>query len=768
MQPEVHEHTRLLFETGWPAFIGLAVALVAAVVLIVVHVRSHRSAAARFRRPALALRLCALALLVWCICQPNLTRTITTTYSARVLVLADRSKSMALRDSPDRPTRYEAQEKVLADAGAGLLPALRRRFDTQVFAFAETAQPLGRDKVQATVHPDGVVTDVGAAISDAMRTSKGGPLAGVVVMSDGQHNGPRDPLAASRKVGAPVYTVGLGRDPAAETKDLALDNVQAPARAIKGEPVVFVATVSARGYLDEVVPLDLIHGDRALVTHLVRFSRVDDTQQVRLRYVPREVGYFDYQVTIGKDVKEKIRDNNFRSVGLQVIDPKVRVLYVEGELRFEYKFLRRALSRLPNVHLRCLVELKRGTFYVQTGPQGDGDRPRRAGPQTVGFPSPDELPDYDVLIVGDIDAAAFTPEQLLAINRFVREKGKGLVMLAGRRSFGAGAYKGTPMADTLPVKLDLPGLQQSYDPFQPRVTPDGRHHPLLRLLGDAAKNRELWSRVPRLTGCTLVGTARAGAQVLLEHPTRSVSDRPVVILAAQRYGKGKSVALAVDTTWQWSFTPLGSGPQDTVHSGFWRQVVRWLTSEQPDEDKKGQLVRATCEFSRYRRGETVVLEARVLNRQRVLTSDAQVVAEITTPDGAQMTLNLQNVAKVPGKYVTRFPVRREGQYGITVSAHHAGSAVGHDKLAIRVEPLDLELANTRPNHELLKEIARVGGGRFYTPDHAELIARELKPSQSQSTLTTPPRRLWHSGWLLGAVIALACGEWYWRRRYNLK
>ena len=263
-----------------------------------------------------------------------------------------------------------------------------------------------------------------------------------------------------------------------------------------------------------------------------------------------------------------------RELGRRAAEARIRVLYIEGAIRPEYKFLRRALSIDPNVQLISLVRVQKDRFFSHGAIDGK---------KLPGLPRSDEdFRMFDVIILGDLDSTYLTRDQMGKLRKFVKDGG-GLLMIGGRNSFGPGGYAGTDLEAALPVVVGKRSQPRDKAAFLPMLTASGRKRPILKGLSKyfpgpastrpAAKDVQL----PDLRGCTTVVRAKPGAAVLAVHPTRRNKHGRLVVLAVRDFGAGRSAAFTADSTWQWYLRLRGLRAK-APYRLFWGQMIRWLAS----------------------------------------------------------------------------------------------------------------------------------------------------------------------------------------------
>jgi uncharacterized membrane protein len=535
--------------------------------------------------------------------------------------------------------------------------------------------------------------------------------------------------------------------------------------------MLFVVTVRVTGYKNKVAPLKLNLGDKNVANELVSIDKDPTVRELRIRYTPTEKGTFTFTATVPPETSEAVVANNSRHVTVEVIEPTIDVLYVEGSLRFEFKFLRRILTSDPNLRVVSMLQTAPDTFYKQVGlgSATEGEGPAARATRDTRFPHPEELKDYEAIILGDVAASALKPEQIRGIVDAVEKHGAAFVMLGGKHTFGAGGYGDTPIADILPVVIHSEADGQEYDPFHVRPTVGGLRHPAMKLDPDEDRNLEIWKRMPALDGCNRVLGLKPGATALLRHELRQGprGTGRLVVLAVQRYGKGKTVALTADTTWKWAFQVLGEGGSQTLYAAFWRQMLRWLLPDKSLPQDRSKLVRATTHKKVYRPGETVRVEATVLTPELKLANDALVRGWLSTPDGRSQELVLSKAPGVDGKYRATYLPRRLGRYRLTVRAQRAGDLLAEHTIAFQLGAASAEMDKLDPNHALLARIAKVSGGRSWRPADAHKIAALIPAADTERT-ETREELIWHAPSVLILFVLFLCLEWFLRRRYNLR
>jgi uncharacterized membrane protein len=379
-----------------------------------------------------------------------------------------------------------------------------------------------------------------------------------------------------------------------------------------------------------------------------------------------------------------------------------------------------------------------------------------------GFPKTrEELFGYRGLVLGSIEAAAFTGDQLRMIAEFVERRGGGLLMLGGPRAFGEGGYVGTPVADALPVVMARAAVVAADGPaamtrIQVAPTRAGSGSAVTQISGTESASAARWKGLPQVTSVNALTEVKPGATILLNGTDERRRSR--VVLASQRYGRGKAIAFPVLDSWRWQMH--ASIPvEDQTHEQFWRQLMRWLVDGVP------AVVDARA-VERVEPGEPVTLTAAVVDGTFVELNDARVVAHVTPPSGESFDVPLQWNGERAGEYEGMFVTAPQGMYEIRIEASRAGTSLGSGLTHVRAAPGDAEYFNATMNSTRLKRIAAETGGRFYTPETIAGLPEDLRYA-GRGVMSVEERELWHMPVVLLALVGLLCGEWGYRRLMGL-
>lgn len=759
-RPTVFEQGDLTL--GAPTSVVVIVLLGAAIGVpaLLTYFRVRGKSTARDRTILTSLRVAALLVLIACLFRPMLLLSEAVPRRNFVGVLLDDSRSMRIADRGGR-TRADFVRDTLGERSA-LLARLREKFQVRLFRFGNSS---ARTDSAGTLTFDQRETRLVDAVTAARADLEAVPLSGLVVVSDGADNSlteANDALLALRAKAVPVFAVGVGSERFA--KDIEVQRVEASRRVLKGGTLVADVIVRQRGYGGATVPLIVEDDGRIVARTGILMPPGSDASPVRVTARLGERGPRVLTFRIPPQDGEQVPENNVQRALVHVRDAREKVLYIEGEPRYEVRFIRAAVEADSNLQLVVLQRTAEGKFLRLNVDSGDE--------LIAGFPKTRaELYRYRAVILGSIEASFFTHGQLAMLSDFVGVRGGGLLQLGGRRAFSEGGYAGTPLADAMPIVAEGPAIADSLTFFadlRPALTPAGLAHSVTQIGAGRVSAAEKWKTMPAVTSVNRIRKWKPGAVVLITgsvpdggragEPGESLSRYDQPILLYQRFGRGLAVALTVQDDWQWQMGAEVS-VEDESFETFWRQLLRWLTSDVPDRVE----ARAAPDQVNPRSG--VQLRAVVVDSAFERLNDAQVSAIVVAPSGARQDVALDWAVERDGEYRGTFAPAEEGVHLVRVTAN-AKSGVVTDTTFVRSAPLDAEYTLAEMRRPFLQRVADETGGRFYTTSTVGTLPEDIALTKRGVTVVNE-MDLWDMPVIFLVLVALVSAEWWYRKQRGL-
>ena len=739
------------------------VTLVLAAVLFFIGPDGSR-VAARGRLLLVLLRLGAFLALVACMLRPTIVSSRKARQQGTVLVLADASESMTVADGPNGRTRWQE----LGDTLAAARPAAEALvadgdFDIAVWRFnrqtrpvpvqADDPLPLGDWQAEVAAEE----TAIGAAIDDSVRAAAGRNLAGIIVLSDGAQHAypPRDlpPQTVARKMGdagVPLWSITFGQQRGVgQGRDAAVSNLAVGETVYLNNALEVAGRVRLDGLADRDVVVRLLAendagGMEEVARTTVRGRPQSIEEPVRLAWTPKTLGERKVSLVVEPQEGEVVVTNNELSTFVEVVDGGLRVLYLEGALRVEQRFLRRVLAASPDmqVDFQWVDSSRRDRWPVDLGRVVAGD--------------------YNVFLIGDLDASALRPQDMQAILDKVKA-GAGIGLLGGFHAFEAGGWGSSALAPLLPFEPDRLARQPFDQPVREslhrtgplEMLPDRQFGgvSILRLGKSDQETLAAWRGMPPLEGANnlgrLVPTAKPLAVTGDGHP----------LLVGREFGAGRVLAFAADSTWRWVMQ--GAGEQ---HRRFWRQLVLWL-ARQDDKEKDSLWVRLAQR--RVSPGTVLAFDAGVTKPDGTATADVAVEAVAVSPTGKPRPVRVPKRGDSFAGTLADFD--EPGDWKLVVKANRPGAAAGLERTArFTVFRQDLELANPRANQLLMRQLAEATAGGVRSPEELSEIFDEIKGKPAAfETLEQWSYTPWDKWPMFLLLAGCLCTEWLLRKRWGL-
>ena len=761
-RPSVFAQGDLAF--GSPASV-IALLLIAAalgVPAVLSYTRVRGKSSPRDRWILGALRVSAIVLLMVCLFRPMLLLSAAVPQRNYVGVLIDDSRSMQIADVNGKPRSDFVRQRLGVDSA--LVKQLAERFQVRFFRFGGDAERIARPDDVTFTAPS---THLSTAIERVRDELGSVPLSGLVVVTDGADNA-RTPMAdellALRARSVPVFTVGLGRE--RFDKDIEIRRVEAPRSALKGSSLVVDLMLRQRGFGGDKVPLVIEDDGQVIDRQEITLPDGTEESSVRVHVSASAPGPRTLTFRVPAQPGEMVTQNNAQQALVVVRDAREKILYLEGEPRYELKFLRDAIAADSNLQLVTLVRTAENKFL-----RIDVDS---AEELAGGFPKTrEELYRYRAVILGDMEASFFTHDQLAMLADFVNIRGGGLLTLGGRHAFAEGGYAGTPLAEALPVVVEGDAVPDSLTflaDLDVRVTPAGASAPAIQVAPGEKASIDRWRSLPSVTSVNRIRRIKPGAITLLEGvksdtgragaPGERLSSYTQPVLVYQRYGRGLSVSLPIQDSWTWTFNsaiPVG----DLTFQTFWRQLLRWITTDVPGR------VTVAVSNDQVAPREAVALRAVVADGGYTRVNDARVVAHVIAPSGAARDVPMDWAVDRDGEYRATFTPDEQGRYAVKVEAVAQGASTpAFDSAYVRVAPQETEYFDAEMRGGLLRRVSEETGGKFYTPANVSTLPEDLALSKRGVTVVNQ-MDLWDMPFIFLLLVGLVSAEWAYRKKRGL-
>ena len=719
------------------------------------------------------MRMGVILLALLATLRPGCIQKIEKNQAAVLLFLVDATRSMELPHVSDESTRWGSAVEMIRQNESRLAILKENNIETRFFTFDNRTEPVEivDGEVQLPQKPEGGETDIGTAVFDTAIDLRDQRLLATVLASDGVQNAADPEIELTHAVDSladievPLIAVQLGLPgETAQIADVAITSFPEQQVVNKKNDLIARATVVARGYANQDIPMDLIlidsRGKETIVaSEVFRPNNSYEETNVELKYRPDNPGEYRLKVRAGAMPGELAVRNNELEGFLTVRDKGMRVLFLSGSLGWEQRFLRDSLSVID------FVDLDFEPIYTNANS-------RRGWPLRRFGADFSDSEKYDVFILSNVDAAAlfdFRTGQgpLLDLANAV-SNGKGLLMLGGSHSFGAGGYQQTPLANVLPIKMRATE-RQSFDkdvrkdlhinePFKVRPT---RDHFVTRI-GAVGSNRAAWNKLPAMSGANRI-SAKQTAEILLE--SDDGVGRPILVVG--NVG-GRVMTFAGDLSWQWK-----RGGFVAEHDQFWRQIVLWLAFW---DGKSDESVSIELPKRRFAPKANLTFDVLVRTISGETVEDAEFESYLIQPNGERQ---LANVAPSGDRYSCEVDpelLAEAGLYRVEVTAKKSsGELIGSTQRQFVVIDRDKEKSNPAANPEQMKRLASQTsefGGKAIVPEELAGVLDEFINNPPMTKIEIPLKwqlggTFWDSLVFLALFVGLLSTEWLLRKKWGL-
>jgi uncharacterized membrane protein len=782
----------------WPVALFLAVALG-----VLAWAYRRASTDGVLRGVCFGLKLLGMLLLAGCVLEPLWSGQRARPGSNLFIVLADNSQGMQIKDHGATQSRGDFLHGLLGSDKATWLEELEENFQLRRYFFDSRLQST---RNYSELSFDGRASSIGTALRNIRDRYQGQPLAGVLLMTDGNATDMPDGKLDATGL-PPVYPVVIGRDEA--IKDISLQKVAVSQTAFEDAPVSIQADVASGGYSGHSIVAQLLDSSgRKVEEQSLRTPREGDLLTFRFQLKPEKPGVSFYRLRVSaKDElgqfdkpetsTEATLANNSRVIVVDRGKGPYRILYVAGRPNWEFKFLNRALAQDEQIQLVGLIRIaKREPKFEFLGRPGESSNPlfrgfgnqskeeiesydqpvlvrlntRDATELVGGFPkTAEELYAYHAVVLDDLEAAFFTRDQMTLLQKFVSERGGGFLMLGGAESFHQGKYERTPVGDMLPVYLDHVAEDGPLKDLRLTLTHEGWLQPWARLRDNEADEKKRLEAMPPFEVMNRVRELKPGASAIANvHDDRG---RNYPALVVQRFGNGHVAALLIGDLWRWGLR------DEAMHRDMdkaWRQSFRWLVADVPNR------IDFQAEAKRGDPNQAMRLQVRVRDKSFQPMDNASVILRVrtvtngfhrtngTTDERLDTSTNAVRLAAEPalneaGLYEATYVPRETGGYlAEAVVTDSAGAEVGRAEAGWTADPAAEEFRSLKPNRVSLESIARQTDGEVIAPEKLDDFARGL-PNRKAPISESWSSPLWHQPAVF--LFALACFviEWGVRR-----
>ncbi len=678
------------------------------------------------------LRIFIICMIAFTLLKPEFVTYLKLTKTPEIQIIFDSSESMSTRDSFEKG----------AEKPESRVQSMKKMIDSKFYSQLEKKNKVLLKSFGHDPDTKGEGTDINKALNEAL--DSGTNLKAVILMTDGDWNCGESPSASAmqyRARGIPVHTIVFGSE--TYLPDIELKNVKAPSFCIIKEKVSIPFEVFNKT-AHEINTTVFLSSSGKTETEKNISVQPFSTASGSLVWQTEKEGKVKLTMKVPEIPEEKDKENNSRTFDISVREEKLKVLILETLPRWEYRYLKNALSRDPGIEFNTLL------YHPQIG-MGHGKN------FLDKFPSKNDLASYDVFFLGDIGTAPdqLGKENLENIRDVVKHLGSGIVFMPGIKGFELGLME-SPLSEALPVDFDKSKPQGCPLPKEskPILSSEGIRHFLTILSENPEKNSAVWKELPGFFWSSAVLSARPGSTVLAVHPEIRNDSGRMPLLAIREYGNGNALFLGIDSAWRWR-----KGVEDKYHYRFWGQVIRWMSHKRHLANSKG--IRLFYSPEKPVAGQTVFITASVFNQSQMPVNNAELLFSLKDSSGNEV----QKFVLFPddsgwGVYKGQFILRKGGDYSMMAEYVDGGISLRTD---FHVSEDKLEKSGEPSNVSAMKEISTITKGGYSCGefDIDKIIKKILTAPESTEIEKRFP--LWCTWWWGFLILSLMAIYWTGRK-----
>ena len=703
----------------------------------------------------IVLRTLTFAVLVFLLLKPELEFRKSQMQRNTVVVLLDDSKSLSIKTFPSETPRIDLIRQAL-EKNHKILESLKDDFQVDYFLASDRIEPIPAVEVPGRYRAKTPNTDITEIFTQVKKRYEDKLLRGVMLFSDGADLTMESDTVSPELLNlladwsGPVHTFQAGSNEM--FKDLAIEELEVADFGFIHQPIRLRVTLDASNMGNKNVPLVLKEGETLLVSKIIEVREGKNQYPVELEFTPGTLGKRIYTLTVPLFAGESVVTNNRRDFQVKVIRDRIRVLHLNGRPAWDSRFLREVLANHPKVDLLSF-------FILRT--LGDDVASPTSELSLIPFPTnllfTDYLNSFDLIVFQNFRYDPFVDKRYLHNIRDFVKNGGAFMMIGGELSFQGGGYERTEIEEILPVQLERATQYFSDQSFRLRREENLLRHPILQLEKDSVANADAWKNLPELNGINVGLKPRKDAHVLA---SSIKNNKTYPVLVAGQAGRGRTLVMATDSSWNWNFRRIGEGGSGRHYYKFWNNLVAWLT-----DDPETRLLQLETDKERYEEGEEVLVRVRAFQDDYNPAVGSEVLLDIKNQSDPLATISLKTDENGEARY--KWTPEQEGFYAVRAEMEGAGRK-REAELGFALFSETAEFEKPRVNETLLQRIAEVTGGKYEVlspetgPFDLNFDHREVEVKTHRKSIS-----LWDNWLTYGLILGLLFIDWFTRRKSGL-
>ncbi len=728
----------MILEKILPSWFIFLLFFIASSIVIFSYLKNSKNIPSQYLYLLLGLKLTAIAVLFFAFFQPYITLKKYKDEKSTVAILVDTSPSMTF-EGADKLSRLNRINNIFQNKNDNFLEKLKKNNTIKIYSFSDQIISVQENQ---NFSPFGYRTKLINSMENLVQSEREGKINNIILFSDGQDPDLDDFLKKAQDFECQINPVEI--DSSEKIKDIHLLEIKKEDIAYLDRETEIGLLIKNSNFHGEETKIILLEEDKEVLNKKILINK--DIEEIKLNFKPLSRGWHKYTLIIQLLKDEIVKENNQMIFYQQVIQEKIKVLFIEGTPRLDFKFIKKVLEGDKNLEVDFLVYKNKKEFY-------------KFDKQFLNsFPQDDAFFQYNIVIISDIPYQYFTDKEISEIKNFVEKWGGRLLFIAGENSTG---YANTELEKILPVSFPSENIFYD-DNFLPVLTREGNIHPITTLDPNGDNNRKIWNDFPLLTGILAISKAKPGAIILAMHPDIKFNSGFLIVMALHEYGRGKTMILNAEGLWRWDFFMWGIGDKNAYAAKYWKNIIHYFGEF---ENKKNFYIQTDKRL--YIVGENIRIRVYLYDKLFNPITNANIECTIKNVEkGTTSPVEIANFENIPGIYGGEFTINEPEEAIISAKATHEGKVIGMDYIAISIVPDINEYRDLEFNSEKLKKLAEVTNGIYLTPDSLKNADEKLKKAANRG-FYIEKIELWDTVWYFVVFIFLLIAEWSIRKKKGL-
>ncbi len=641
-------------------------------------------------------------------------------------IAIDNSKSMSIKDASG--DRVSLLEKAANDP---VFDQLLNKFKLKYYTFSGDVQPVKENK-EIIQDFTGDVTNISKALNYINQDQENNNLSAIVIYTDGNYNQGGSPARFATESSIPVYPVGIGS--ANPIRDISIDYVQTNPFTYVNEPAEFIITIRTTGFSNLVVPVSLYIDGKSQQTQTLTIPSSPSEVNLEMNYTPEKEGQHKVTVSIPQQSDEFLSQNNTYTIYHEVLKAKQNVTLVAGGPATDISFINRYIQNTDRYQITKLVQKKDGSFYKTE------------------IDVPTLLQETDLFILFNYPVTNSNKSIINQISERLKADKKPIFFISGPNT---DFNQLSSLQEFLPFKS--PVNKTKFTQISPTLTANGKSHPIMLSTNASGDNYYNWQKLPPAFTDVYITNMWPGTQVLAQAGTGALEQQALPLVLVRNENNHKSEALLAYDTWRWDLMMRGVENDDKVYENFILNSLQWL-----EVKKETDWLKISTDKKNYNFGDPVHIHVSINNPDAISNYKNEITLQL---DHENETEYLQLDPNKENQFTKTIYLDESGDYQLNLETPSLPKDK-HNTALFSMGNYNSELANTRLQVSVLKELAAKSGGKFIHPDSLNLLFSEID-GQTREITNTFQVDVWNHKIILITIITLLSLEWFLRKKFGM-